>query len=37
MDENFEINKELLKTNINGLEALRLLNLNFSKTYPYAK
>ncbi|WEK70986.1 MAG: hypothetical protein P0Y62_05370 [Candidatus Chryseobacterium colombiense] len=36
MDENFEINKNLLKTNMNNLEALKWLNLNFVKTYPYS-
>lgn len=37
MDENFEINKQLLKSNLDSLDALKWLNLNFVKTYPYSK
>lgn len=35
MDENFRINKDLLKTDIDKLEPLNWINFNFVKTYPY--
>lgn len=35
MDENFRINKDLLKTDIDKLELLNWINFNFVKTYPY--